>query len=429
MNSATPSPVPATSPLQEDQDVRRPARWWAAPLLLPVLAAGVSAAVVTARPADAASGCTVAAAGDIAGKDDYKTGAQRSGDLIRRQDPAKVIALGDLAYDAGTASEFRKYYDPTWGDLGRKTLAVAGNHEYRTRGAAGMVARFGPASITNRGVDVCGWRVVLVNQYRGISTGASFIAAERRAHPGVPMIVAWHEPRYSSGSEHGNNPGVDRLFDAAVAAGARIVLNAHDHHYERFAPMDTSGRASATGTRQFVSGLGGHHVRGYGTVRANSEKRVTGTPAVLFLTLTPDGGYTWAARTAGGAVADSGTQPPARRTPVDPGARTPLSYSRSSDRTHARPVPTDGSLVVRGDAYFFTPATATSKTVFRVDGRRPVVESLPPFDAATTVSTSPYRARPLDTTELTDGGHTLVADSVRPDLPATAYTFTVDNVR
>lgn len=401
-------------------------------LLLPVLAAGVSAAVVTARPADAASGCTVAAAGDIAGKDDFRTGAQRSADLVRQQNPTSVIVLGDLAYDNGTKSDFEKYYEPTWGDLNPKTLAVAGNHEYRTPGAAGMVAQFGPASLDNRGVDLCGWRVVLVNQYKGISKGASFIAAQRKAHPDVPMIVAWHEPRYSSGAGHGNNSDMDPLFDAAANAGARIVLNAHDHDYERFAPMDASGRASATGTRQFVSGLGGHHVRGYGTVRANSEKRVTGTPAVLFLTLAQDGGYTWAERTADGTVADSGTQPPAPvppPAPVQPGASTPLSYSHSSDRADARPVPTDGSLVVSGDAYFFTPATATRKAVFRVDDRSTVVESWAPFDAATTVPKSPYRARPLDTTKLADGRHTLVADSVRPDLPATAYTFTVDNGR
>ena len=156
-------------------------------------------------------------------------------------------------------------------------------------------------------MNVCGWRIILVNQYAGMSKAAEFITADAKEHPDSPKIVAWHEPRFSSGSGHGNDKSVQPLWAAAAAAGARIVLNGHDHNYERFAPRDASGDLSDTGTRQFVSGLGGHEVRVIGDVRPKSEKRYTGTPAVLFLTLKEDGAYSWALRAADGTVPDAGS--------------------------------------------------------------------------------------------------------------------------
>src|SRR3954466_14280324 len=54
----------------------------------------------------AGGACVVAAAGDVAGEDDYRTGATRTAKLISAVQPQKVLALGDLAYSDGTAAEF-----------------------------------------------------------------------------------------------------------------------------------------------------------------------------------------------------------------------------------------------------------------------------------------------------------------------------------
>jgi acid phosphatase type 7 len=41
-------------------------------------------------------------------------------------------------------------------------------------------------------------------------------------------------------------------------AGADVVINGHDHDYERFAPQDPEGKADpAHGIREFVVGSGG----------------------------------------------------------------------------------------------------------------------------------------------------------------------------
>ena len=282
--------------------VRAPAR--AVALAFVACLAG---AALPATPAQAAT-CSVAAAGDVAGWD-YRSGAARTAALILKENPGTVIALGDLAYESGTATEFATYYRPTWGQFEAKTEAVAGNHEYRTVGADGMEAELGEASNDNRAVPRCGWRLVLVNQYKGITAGADFVRSQRAAHPSAPMLIAWHAPRFSSGSEHGSDPSVQPLWAAARDVRARIVLNAHDHSYERFAPMNRDGYRIADGTRTFVSGLGGHGIRSLGAVQPNSELRYTGNPAVLFLSLGSTGAYSWELLRYDGAVRDSGSQP------------------------------------------------------------------------------------------------------------------------
>ena len=78
--------------------------------------------------------CVVAAAGDVAGEDDYRTGAARTAKLIAAEQPQRVLALGDLAYSDGTAAEFADYYDPTWGEFKSITAPAPGNHEYGSDG-------------------------------------------------------------------------------------------------------------------------------------------------------------------------------------------------------------------------------------------------------------------------------------------------------
>jgi acid phosphatase type 7 len=256
--------------------------------------------------------CLVAAAGDVAGADDWRTGAARTARLIIARKPSRVLALGDLAYDRGSVNDFRRYYQPTWGAFKTKTLAIPGNHEYESsKGPVGFARSFGVFSMRDRAVDLChGWRVVLLNEYSGsedvdpvaVRRAAAFLSADARRHPGKKLIAAWHAPRYSSGDEHGDDSTLAPLWRAAVRARVRIVLNAHDHHYERFAPVGP-GR-----TVQFISGLGGHHTGDLDKdLATGSTVRFTHTPAVLFLSLGTHG-YSWAERTVTGRVVDRGAQ-------------------------------------------------------------------------------------------------------------------------
>lgn len=278
------------------------------PMLAAAALAGLAAGSVIVAQSAQATHCKVAVAGDIAYTN---TGDTKTAKLIKAQNPSRVIAPGDLAYDSGSPAQFSKYYAPTWGAFKSKTLVVPGNHEARTPGFAGIEGYFGDAADDNHAVTICSrWRVILVNPYKGISAAASFIRKDGAAHASKSKIVVWHAPRFSSG-KHGNNPTMQPLWDASRAVRARIVLNGHDHSYERFAPMTAGGgRNDASGTREFVSGLGGRSQYPFGTIRPNSQKRYNGQPAVLFLGLsTTTKAYSWTFRSVDGVVRDAGSQP------------------------------------------------------------------------------------------------------------------------
>ena len=72
---------------------------------------------------------TLVGAGDIAGCKSLD-GAEATAKLIEKI-PGTVFAAGDLAYERGTAAEFRDCYGPTWGRFKNRTRPAPGNHEDR----------------------------------------------------------------------------------------------------------------------------------------------------------------------------------------------------------------------------------------------------------------------------------------------------------
>ncbi len=99
------------------------------------------------------------------------------------------------------------------------------------------------------------------------------------------------------------------FWQALYDYGADVVLNGHEHDYERFAPQTPTGAAdNARGIREFVIGTGGASETGYtfGTPLPNSEVRATDAIGVLKLTLSPTG-YDWNFLAAPGTtLSDSG---------------------------------------------------------------------------------------------------------------------------
>ena len=96
------------------------------------------------------------------------------------------------------------------------------------------------------------------------------------------ILSYWHQPRFSSGTTHGSATDVGPLWDLLYGAHADLVLNGHEHNYERFAPQDPQGRPTADGIVQIVAGTGGNGEGSYpfGDPIANSEVRLNGLGAV-----------------------------------------------------------------------------------------------------------------------------------------------------
>ena len=257
-------------------------------------------------------------AGDIASCDDL-SGAEATAKLIDRI-PGIVFAVGDLAYPDGSDEQFAKCYGPTWGRFKDRTRPAPGNHEYHSDGASGYVRFFGDLAGDPQkayySYDLGGWHIIALNsecdQVGGCGTDSEqgkWLQKDLAKHPKTCTVAYFHKPLFSSGRAHGNDPEVKPLWETLYHAGADVVVNGHDHDYERFAPQDPNGNPdSQHGIREFVVGTGGKNShRVFGTTKPNSEVRRADTFGVLQLTL-HSRSYDWKfIPEAGKTFADSGT--------------------------------------------------------------------------------------------------------------------------
>jgi len=217
---------------------------------------------------------------------------------------AAVLSLGDNQYDDNTLTKYQQMYEPSWGRVKSLIHPGIGNHEYLdpAGGAKGYFTYFGAAAgDPTKGYysfDVGTWHVIALNaecsHVGGCGAGSpqeQWLKADLGAHSNSCTLAYWHEPRFSSG-QHGNNTSSSVFWQDLYSAHADLVLNGHDHVYERFAPQSPAALADPNGIREFVVGTGGKNHYAFVTVQPNSEVRNATTFGVLKLTLHPSG-YDW----------------------------------------------------------------------------------------------------------------------------------------
>jgi hypothetical protein len=117
----------------------------------------------------------------------------------------------------------------------------------------------------------------------------------------------WHHPRFSSGATHGSSPTLQPFWQALYDYGADVVLNGHDHVYERFGFQTPAGAGDAVyGLRQFTVGTGGRSSYSFATALPNSEVR--GRPYGVLKLILRDQSYSWEfVPVAGQTFTDAGT--------------------------------------------------------------------------------------------------------------------------
>jgi acid phosphatase type 7 len=234
-------------------------------------------------------------AGDIA---DCGAGATATAALLDDL-PGTVLTVGDNVYPTGSAADYRACYEPTWGRHKARTRPSPGNHDYDQPRAAPYFAYFGanagPEGRGYYGFDLGAWHVVSLNSNVAAEAGSAqerWLRADLAAHPAPCALAYWHHPLFSSGA-HGNDPRMRDVWRVLYAYGVDVVLNGHDHGYERFGRQDPDGGADPEhGIRQFVVGTGGATLRPFGAPQALSRVRESAAHGVLRLTLRPTG-YEW----------------------------------------------------------------------------------------------------------------------------------------
>jgi acid phosphatase type 7 len=281
-----------------------------------IVVAGIAALGLALGGAVTASAAVIAAAGDIAcapddpfffsGSGDATHCAQRrTANLVGSVDA--VLPLGDEQYNSGSLTNYLAVFDKTWGAFKGKSYPVPGNHEYGQTNAGGYFSYFGSRAGTKGqgwySFDVGGWHLIAVNSECDrlgsacASGGAQeqFVRADLAAHPASCTLAYWHEPRFSSGSAVVKNAqAMAPIWTDLYNAGVDLVLTAHKHSYERFAPLNASGQplSNSRGMREIIIGTGGEDHAGRPAAITGSQVINNKTFGVLKVTLAA-GSYSW----------------------------------------------------------------------------------------------------------------------------------------
>ena len=402
------------------------------------------------RSAAAAGDPVIAAAGDIAcdPTHQYFNGGAGSStychelytsNLLVNASLAAVLPVGDDQYWCDGAGAFSQSYNPTWGRVKSITYPAAGNHEYYTSGGtdcdatgkgAGYFAYFGSAAgDPTKGYysfDIGTWHLIALNtncsQVGGCGSGSAqekWLRADLAAHPASCTLAYFHYPLFSSKTPL---TSATAFWQDLYAAGADVVLSAHVHNYERFAPQDPNANYDASyGIREFVVGTGGMSLEGFPTtVAPNSEVRARNFGVLLF-TLHPNG-YDWQ------FVPDGRNG----NTFTDSGSGSCHGSPGSADTTPpsvALTAPADGA-TVGGNVSLAATASdngAVDHVDFLVNGNTVGSDSTAPYSASWNSASLPdgqatITARAVDTAgnSATSGARTVTIDNTPPGTTITS---------
>ena len=239
---------------------------------------------------------TIVAVGDIVCSENSSAECvhEETALLAQSFEPDAVLALGDLQYENGSLSAFNTMYDPSWGVMRNITYPVVGNHEYYSNGE-GLKEYFNLDSFYYS-FDIGEWHIIALDSEKMTTEQDEWLAADLASTDAECIISYWHSPRWSSGA-HGSYTAIQRLWEPISEAGGDLVLSGHDHHYERFLPVD--------GMTQFVVGTGGKSLRGVGSLENDSAFTYNASQGVLVVDLY-EGFYHWFFVSTDYAIVDFG---------------------------------------------------------------------------------------------------------------------------
>lgn len=274
--------------------------------------------------------------------------------LIQSIAPNLVISLGDV-YEKGTFTEFYNWYGTSKTLFGRFwsiTNPTIGNHEYDTGTAEGYFDYWNNIP-DYYSYDAGGWHFVSLNANSSFvkvnpqSLQYQWLQQDLAAHDEECTIVYYHQPLFNIGPE-GTQIVMTDIWRLMARYGVKIVLNGHDHDYQRWKPMDGNGHLDPNGITEIVNGAGGHGIQTFITSDSRVAYSNDTNPlafGVLLIQLNPAGAV-FNYLTTSGAILDSGMIPCEKTTdtqfPSVPGnlqavvtspSQVDLTWSASSDNT------------------------------------------------------------------------------------------------
>ncbi len=181
---------------------------------------------------------------------------------MQRFDPDFILHTGDIAYDVGSVEQYLSSVFLPYQSLFAQVpfYGSIGNHDFATADAAPYKSFFETPHSYNGTEDYYAFdyddvHIISLNANMDYSVGSdqyTWLRADLKASHNRHdrwTIVFFHQPVYSSG-HHGSEPGMAEILTPLFENyGVDIVLNGHDHDYERNETVD--------GVDYLVTGGGG----------------------------------------------------------------------------------------------------------------------------------------------------------------------------
>ncbi len=190
--------------------------------------------------------------------------SQKVTDLITSLNPNLFLYLGDV-YENGSLVEFDNWYG-TQGSFFDRFRAITdptvGNHEYNQKDAQGYFTYWDNIP-SYYSFNAGGWHFISLNANSShVPTDAhsaqyQWLAKDLAANGNACTIVYYHQPLFNIGPE-GSEASMTDIWALMAQYGVSIVLNGHDHDYQRWVPVDGKGQPNPNGITEFVAGGGGH---------------------------------------------------------------------------------------------------------------------------------------------------------------------------
>jgi hypothetical protein len=178
--------------------------------------------------------------------------------------PELLLTVGDNVYPDGSAADFGPKFFAPYGPLlaNAPCFPVLGNHDIHTENGAPYLQAFvlpkAPAGGRYYAFDDGPVRFWALDSNQSLAPGSAqyeWLAADSAQSPARWKVAFFHHPPFSSGL-HGQEAKNRRWLPSLFASrGFSLVINGHDHHYERSKPID--------GVTYIVTGGGGAFL--YGT--------------------------------------------------------------------------------------------------------------------------------------------------------------------
>jgi len=268
-------------------------------LILPLLALGLSSCETPPL--------IVVAVGDIhSGGPDSDAVATKN--LTQSINPNFILGLGDYAYSGGTQTEYNcnGCFDDDWGQLVNKMYPVlAPTHDQDWRAAypllywngAGDHGYKSPQNLqafTPYSKPSGNWHFVALPDacYRVSSSECNpdsittWLNNDLTNNTSPCTVVYWHQPYFTSVSTgHGRFTDVRPWIDVLYVHHVDLLLQGHQHGYERFARQDPNLNQTSQGIRSVTSGTGGIGHYAWTSTAPNSVFQDDTSFGVLKLTL------------------------------------------------------------------------------------------------------------------------------------------------